>query len=179
MGAIYGRRWAASFGAQPDGEVARLWGLATADLSDEQLACAVEHFARAGSTWPPSSGEFRRVALALPPLAETRLALLLPADQPDGFTKMLRRRLARLGYAQLADAAARDRMLAEQHAHLVEQVQLRGTYSLDEPQSPTPTAPAQPQRIGKSERADVAARAALGDIAAKLGLTVHDGGAAR
>jgi hypothetical protein len=112
MSGIYGHKWVAQYGNEPDGISARVWNDGLDGLTLPQIANAVRYYKNTSVTavWPPSLPEFRSVALGVPTLAKVKHDLRTGTATP--FIKILWRFIDGYRWKQASYEAA-DRMAAE------------------------------------------------------------------
>lgn len=73
MAEIYGHRWTASFGANPDSEgAAGTWAKGLAGITPAQLAYGLKACITSSDPWPPTLPEFRAMCLGIPSLVSVR-----------------------------------------------------------------------------------------------------------
>ena len=116
--AIYGPRW---ISAMSDERIERLavteWAPLVAALSDAQIRAAIDA-AKASCEWPPSIGEFARLALELPDpaVAASRAA----RGEKDDLSRTIRRRAGGTHTVQTADAREATRLCQRVYGELVQ-----------------------------------------------------------
>lgn len=73
MAEIYGHRWTASFGADPDPDgAAGTWAKGLAGINPVQLADGLKACIASSDPWPPTLPEFRAMCLGIPSLVSVR-----------------------------------------------------------------------------------------------------------
>jgi hypothetical protein len=112
MSGVYGHKWVAQYGNQPDAISARVWNDGLDGLTLAQIATAVRYYKNqsVADAWPPSLPEFRGVALGVPTLAKAKHDLRTGNATP--FSKVMFRFLDGYVFKQASYKDA-DRMAAE------------------------------------------------------------------
>lgn len=145
MAEIYGHRWTAAYGDDPDRGAGETWAKGLAGVSPAQLAAGLTTSIASADPWPPTLPEFRARCLGIPPLASVRL----DGGKADPFTRLVWQSLDGYRYRQ-ASADQSDRMLREAYELAREHV-MRGGELPPEPvgeitQDPKKFVPADPER---------------------------------
>lgn len=161
MAEIYGHRWTAAYGENPDEGAGATWGKGLAGLSTAQVAAGLGACIASADPWPPTLPEFRARCLGVPTLSVVRAEIAGKGDR-SGFTVLVWQGVDGFAYKQ-ASVERADRMLREAYEDARERV-MRGE-ALPEPmlaitaEKPTVT-PAPPEVVG----------AHMAAIAAELGI---------
>jgi hypothetical protein len=168
MAGIYGHKWASSYGDDPDGRTARMWGKALGDLTPQHLADGVRACVKGADAWPPSLPEFRAMCLAIPALHAVRCELQSRTGERTRFALLVWQHLDTYRWRH-ADAAAADRMLRDAYHAAREHVMAGGALpeapvAAIEQQAPPPPKPADPEKV----------RQHLADLAAMLNRSEED-----
>lgn len=111
MAEIYGHRWTASFGANPDSEgAAGTWAKGLAGVTPAQLADGLKACITSSDPWPPTLPEFRAMCLGIPSLVSVRAEVNGKGDRTP-FAMLVWQRLDSYQYRQVSAKDA-ERMLA-------------------------------------------------------------------
>jgi hypothetical protein len=111
MAEIYGHRWTASFGANPDSDgAAGTWGKGLAGITPAQLADGLKACITSSDPWPPTLPEFRAMCLGIPSLVSVRAEINGKGDRTP-FAMLVWQRLDSYQFRQVSAKDA-ERMLA-------------------------------------------------------------------
>lgn len=108
MAEIYGHRWTAAYGENPDNGAGDTWAKGLAGVSPAQLAEGLKASIASADPWPPTLPDFRARCLGIPPLASVRL----DADKASPFTRLVWQHMDGHRYRQ-SSADQADRLLRE------------------------------------------------------------------
>lgn len=120
MAEIYGPKWTAGYGDNPNTGAALTWAKGLAGLTGEQLAAGIGGCITCADPWPPTLPEFRLRCLGVPAFAAVRA----DAGKRDGFTRLVWQYLDGHRY-RLASSDMADRLLREAYDQAREHV-MRG-----------------------------------------------------
>lgn len=73
MAEIYGHRWTAAYGDDPDQGAGGTWAKGLAGLTAQQLGAGLANCIASADPWPPTLPEFRARCIGIPALAAVRL----------------------------------------------------------------------------------------------------------
>lgn len=111
MAEIYGHRWTASFGANPDTEgAAGTWAKGLAGITPTQLADGLKACITSSDPWPPTLPEFRAMCLGIPSLVSVRAEVNGKGERTP-FAMLVWQRLDSYQYRQVSAKDA-ERMLS-------------------------------------------------------------------
>lgn len=122
MAEIYGPKWTAGYGDNPNTGAALTWAKGLAGLTGEQLAAGIGGCITCADPWPPTLPEFRLRCLGVPAFAAVRA----DAGKRDGFTRLVWQYLDGHRY-RMASAYDGDRLLREAYDQAREHVMRGGT----------------------------------------------------
>lgn len=112
MAEIYGHRWTASFGANPDTEgAAGTWAKGLAGVTPTQLADGLKACITSSDPWPPTLPEFRAMCLGIPSLVSIRAEINGKGDRTP-FAILVWQRIDSYQF-RMVSAKDADRMLRE------------------------------------------------------------------
>lgn len=161
MQAIYGHRWASSYGTEPDGIAAATWAAGLDGLTSGQIAAGVRACLASGEGWPPALPEFRALCLGIPDFASVQREMRGGAPV-TGFGVLVWQSLDGWAYRH-TDTVGATRMLRSAYDEAREYVIGGGVV-------PTPAREVLDAAPRRPRPADPAvARRALEDIASMLG----------
>ena len=123
MSEIYGHRWTAAYGENPDEGAGSTWAKGLAGLSTAQVAAGLGACIASADPWPPTLPEFRARCLSIPTLLAVRAELQDSGDR-SGFAVLVWQRIDGFAYKQ-ASADRADRILREAYDDARERV-MRG-----------------------------------------------------
>ncbi len=110
MAEIYGHRWTASFGANPDPDgAAGTWAKGLAGITPVQLADGLKACITSSDPWPPTLPEFRAMCLGIPSLVSIRAEINGKGERTP-FAMLVWQRLDSYQFRQVSAKDA-DRML--------------------------------------------------------------------
>lgn len=108
MAEIYGHRWTAAYGEDPDTGAGATWAKGLAGVEPRQLASGLAASIASADPWPPTLPEFRARCLGIPPMSAVRM----DATKVEPFTRLVWQFLDGYRYKQ-ASAEKADRLLRE------------------------------------------------------------------
>ncbi|HEY4529358.1 MAG TPA: hypothetical protein VIG97_03365 [Luteimonas sp.] len=108
MAEIYGHRWTAAYGDNPDQGAGATWAKGLAGLTAGQLAEGLKASIASADPWPPTLPDFRARCIGIPPLAAVRL----DPSMSSPFARLVWQHLDGYRYRQ-APADLADRMLRD------------------------------------------------------------------
>lgn len=161
MAEIYGHRWTAAYGDDPERGAGETWAKGLAGLTPAQLAEGLSSCIATADPWPPTLPEFRARCLGIPPLASVRL----DARKASPFTRLVWQHLDGYRYQQ-APADQSDRLLREAYELAREHVMRGGALPADSPElegperrKPVPASPEVAAAAMEAIRQDLGASA--------------------
>lgn len=112
MAEIYGHRWTANFGSDPDlAGAAGTWAKGLAGVAPAQLADGLKACLASSDPWPPTLPEFRAMCLGVPSLVSVRAEINGKGDRTP-FAILVWQRIDSYQF-RMVSAKDADRMLRE------------------------------------------------------------------